>query len=43
MQVADLWSDQMMQEMVGSPAFPRDRLKILKIWGQKKGAEMPWI
>ena len=43
MQVTDLWSDKQMQEVMGSPAFPRDRLKILKLWGQKKGPEMPII
>lgn len=37
MQVTDLWSDRQMQDVMGAPAFPRDRLKILKLWGQKKG------
>jgi hypothetical protein len=32
MQVADLWGDEMMQQVLGSPAFPRDRLKILRVW-----------
>ena len=41
MQVSDLWSDRQMQDVMGAPAFPRDRLKILKMWGQKKGSEMP--
>lgn len=43
MQVTDLWSDKQMQEVMGSPAFPRDRLKILKLWGQKNGPEMPML
>jgi hypothetical protein len=37
MQVTDLWADKQMQEVMGSPTFPRDRLKILKVWGQKTG------
>ena len=36
MQVADLWSDRQMQDVMGTPSFPRDRLKILKLWGDKK-------
>lgn len=40
MQVTDLWSDPHMQDVMGSPSFPRDRLKILKIWAGK-GAPRP--
>ena len=35
MQITDLWNDNTMQEVMGSPAFPRDRLKILKVWARK--------
>ena len=34
MQVADLLSDASMHEVMGSPTFPRDRLKILKVWAR---------
>jgi hypothetical protein len=40
MQVTDLWGDSQVQEVMGSPSFPRDRLKILKIWAGK-GAPRP--
>jgi hypothetical protein len=40
MQVTDLWGDPQMLEVMGSPSFPRDRLKILKIWAGK-GAPRP--
>lgn len=40
MQVTDLWGEPQMQEVMGSPSFPRDRLKILKIWAGK-GAPRP--
>lgn len=40
MQVTDLWADPQMHEILGSPSFPRDRLKILKIWAGK-GAPRP--
>lgn len=40
MQVTDLWGDPQVQEVMGSPSFPRDRLKILKIWAGK-GAPRP--
>ena len=43
MQVTDLWSDRHMQDVMGAPTFPRDRLKILKLWGQKTGSEMPML
>jgi len=34
MQVTDLWCDASMHEVMGSPTFPRDRLKILKVWAK---------
>lgn len=40
MQVTDLWADPQVQEIMGSPSFPRDRMKILKIWAGK-GAPRP--
>ncbi len=40
MQVADLWGEETMQQVIGSPAFPRDRLKMLRIWGQKSQKEI---
>jgi hypothetical protein len=36
MTIADLWGDSQMQKIMGSPSFPRDRLKILKVWGNRK-------
>jgi hypothetical protein len=35
MHVTDLWGDPLMQQVLGAPSFPRDRLKILKIWAGK--------
>lgn len=32
MNVTDLWGDSTMQEVIGQPAFPKDRLKILKMY-----------
>lgn len=43
MQVTDLWGDEMMQQVMGSPTFPRDRLKILRVWGKKAKSEMPLV
>lgn len=40
MNVNDLWAESQIQQVMGSPAFPRDRLKILKIWAGK-GAPRP--
>lgn len=40
MNVNDLWAEAQIQQVMGSPAFPRDRLKILKIWAGK-GAPRP--
>ncbi len=40
MHVNDLWGDVQLQEVMGTPSFPRDRLKILKIWAGK-GAPKP--
>ena len=36
MNITDLWGDTQMQKVMGSPSFPRDRLKILKVWGNRK-------
>ena len=36
MNITDLWGDSQMQKVIGSPSFPRDRLKILKVWGSRK-------
>jgi hypothetical protein len=36
MNITDLWGDTQMQKVIGSPSFPRDRLKILKVWGNRK-------
>jgi hypothetical protein len=36
MNITDLWGDAQLQKVIGSPSFPRDRLKILKVWGNRK-------
>lgn len=43
MHVNELWSENQVQQVMGSPAFPRDRLKILKIWAGKGAPKAPRI
>jgi len=40
MQVTDLWTDFTLQQIMGSPAYPRDRLKILKIYAGKSAGNI---
>lgn len=36
MNITELWSERSMQQVLGSMPYPRDRLKILKLYQQDK-------